>query len=189
MTANPELPDEIFAWQINGQRGFFTSADMCRFKEVVRYTRTEAPATQAEVGEPIVPLERIRNALRFYARREHWMGQTENSNRTLLIALGENHKDGHGWEEAEAVESDLWAVEQLINQLSSVKAECLATIDRLNTAPTATGALTERIEELQKVIHAIELNVDAVKRQVDPWRTLAAIKELCCSALSKGGAE
>jgi hypothetical protein len=46
----------------------------------------------------------LRQALRFYAKHEHWMSLSDPSreNRNLLVAHGEHMKDGHGWEEAEA---------------------------------------------------------------------------------------
>ena len=51
---------------------------------------------------------RLRAALGFYAKHEHWMGLHDPSgeNRNLLVAHGKHMKDGHGWEEAEASLSD-----------------------------------------------------------------------------------
>ena len=45
----------------------------------------------------------LREALEFYAKREHWMGLTSDSpSRRLLVANGRNHQTGDGWEEAQA---------------------------------------------------------------------------------------
>lgn len=115
-----------------------------RYKRV-EFLNTRAALTAAPVQPPgfvlvpeeIVSLTRIAKAIEFYSRREHWMSMGEDGVRTLVTALGSHTKKGNGWEEAEAVKDDLWAVEQLITQLSQTKAECLATIDYMNAQKAA----------------------------------------------------
>jgi len=82
--------------------------------------------------EENVPLGRVKRALEFYARHEHWMGHTEDDDlrRVLSAMQGDGKQDG--WHVAESVQNDLWAVEQLIEQLSQTKAEALLTINRMN---------------------------------------------------------
>jgi hypothetical protein len=48
-------------------------------------------------------IERLRAALEFYAKHEHWMQVCESAdNCQILIANGRHHENGDGWEEAEA---------------------------------------------------------------------------------------
>ncbi len=46
----------------------------------------------------------LRQALRFYARHEHWMAihESPDTPNRLLVANGRAAEAGHGWEEAEA---------------------------------------------------------------------------------------
>lgn len=107
--------------------------------------------SDASAADRCVPLERVRYAIDFYRRHEHWMSIGEDGPRTMITALGGHAKDGSGWEEAEAVLDDLWAVEQLISSLSNTKAECLATIDRMNEdrrALQSRGNVPEGVVEI-----------------------------------------
>lgn len=50
---------------------------------------------------------RLREALEFYAKHEHWMQVCEHAdNSRILIANGKYHTNGDGWEEAAAALSD-----------------------------------------------------------------------------------
>lgn len=51
----------------------------------------------------LAEMARLREALRFYSRHEHWMDLTEYGDMCrLLVANGRHNMKGDGWEEAEA---------------------------------------------------------------------------------------
>lgn len=115
--------------------------------------------------EEIVPLERIKHAIDFYARHEHWMGQTEDDDlhRVLTAMQGEGKQDG--WRVAEDVQDDLWAIEQLIEMISQTEKEALLTIDRMNAEKASSARIS--VETLMWWRQLLDLNPSDLAPRID----------------------